>query len=421
MQRLTFNLSQDDVPDYWYNLPAKYPDFPQPRGDSSSMEVLQKVLPSEVLRLEMSRDEKVKIPEELRELYVKVGRPTPLIRANRFEELFDGWLRIYLKMESYTYSGSHKINSALAHVYFAKKDNAKFVSTETGAGQWGSAVALAGALHEVKSYVFMVRSSYNAKPYRRYMIKMYGGEVNPSPSPLTEFGRKLLEKDPNDPGTLGIAISEAVEYALKNGGKYVVGSVVNSDIMFKTVAGIEAMKQMELAGESPDAIIGVVGGGSNYGGLAFPFVGMGDKGIRYIAAGSSEIPKMTKGEYRYDYPDTAKLLPQLKMYTVGYDIKIPPIYAGGLRYHAVAPMLSLLMSKGIVEARDYSQEESFRWAKLFTEKEGYIPAPETSHALPILKELEEWAKSEGKKKSVLISFSGHGLLDLANYADVLKL
>lgn len=254
-------------------------------------------------------------------------------------------------------------------------------------------------------------------------MMMYGAEVNPSPSDLTDFGRELLSKDPNNPGSLGIAISEAVKYAMDNGGKYVVGSVVNSDIMFKTIAGMEAKVQMEEIGEDPDYIIGVVGGGSNYAALAYPFLGeelrKGEVKRKYIASGSTEVPKMTQGIYKYDFPDTAMVLPQLKMYTIGSNFIPPPIYAGGLRYHAVAPTLSLLMSKGIVEARDYGQEETFKWAKLFAETEGYIPAPETAHALPILGEIAEKAKKNREKKTVLISFSGHGLLDLGNYADVL--
>ncbi|TRN00055.1 TrpB-like pyridoxal phosphate-dependent enzyme, partial [Sulfolobus sp. F1] len=357
------------------------------------------------------------------ERYLQVGRPTPIIRAKRLEEYLGNVVKIYLKMESYTYTGSHKINSALAHVYYATQDGANFVTTETGAGQWGSSVALASALFNIKAHVFMVRTSYFAKPYRRYLMQMYGAEVHPSPSDLTDFGRELLAKDPNHPGSLGIAISEAVKYAEEHGGKYVVGSVVNSDIMFKTIAGLEAKKQMEMIGEDPDYIIGVVGGGSNYAALAYPFLGdelrSGKVRRKYIASGSLEVPKMTKGVYKYDYPDTAKLLPKLKMYSIGSDFVPPPVYAGGLRYHGVAPTLSLLMNKGIVEARDYSQEESFKWAKLFSQIEGYVPAPETSHALPIIEEIVKEAKKSGEKKIILVSFSGHGLLDLGNYASVL--
>ncbi|MEM0363307.1 MAG: TrpB-like pyridoxal phosphate-dependent enzyme [Sulfolobaceae archaeon] len=423
--KIRIDLPQDQIPTEWYNilpdLPEELPPPLDPTG--KSLTILKEVLPSKVLELEFSKERYVKIPEEVLERYLQVGRPTPIIRAKRLEEYLGNSIKIFLKMESYTYTGSHKINSALAHVYYAKLDDAKFVTTETGAGQWGSAVALASALFKIKAHVFMVRTSYFAKPYRRYMMQMYGAEVHPSPSDLTDFGRSLLAKDPNHPGSLGIAISEAVTYAKDHGGKYVVGSVVNSDIMFKTIAGMEAVKQMELAGEDPDYIIGVVGGGSNYAALAYPFLGeeLRSKRIRrkYIASGSLEVPKMTKGVYKYDYPDTAKLLPMLKMYTIGSDFVPPPVYAGGLRYHAVAPTLSLLMSKGIVEPRDYSQEESFKWAKLFSELEGYIPAPETSHALPILKEIADEAKKSNEKKTVLVSFSGHGLLDLGNYASVL--
>ncbi|MFP3205193.1 MAG: TrpB-like pyridoxal phosphate-dependent enzyme [Metallosphaera yellowstonensis] len=422
---LRYDLHQDEIPKEWYNI---LPDLPEPLPPpldetGKSFEVLKKVLPSEVLRLEFSNDRYVKVPEEVVERYLQVGRPTPLIRARRLEDKLGNRVRIFMKMESHTYTGSHKINSALAHVYYAKKDGVNFVTTETGAGQWGSSVSLASALFGLKAYVFMVRASYFAKPYRRYMMQMYGAEVHPSPSDLTEFGRKLLRENPQHSGSLGIAISEAVEYASEKGGKYVVGSVVNSDIMFKTIAGLEAKKQMEMTGYDPDFVIGVVGGGSNFAALAYPFLGeelrKGERKRRYIAAGSSEVPKMTKGEYKYDYPDTAKILPKLKMYSIGSDFVPPPVYAGGLRYHGVAPTLSLLMSKGIVEARDYSQEESFRWAKMFSEIEGWIPAPETSHALPILKEIADEARQKNVTYTVLLSFSGHGLLDLANFADVL--
>jgi len=422
---LRYDLHQDEIPKEWYNI---LPDLPEPLPPpldetGKSFEVLKKVLPSEVLRLEFSNDRYVKVPEEVVERYLQVGRPTPLIRARRLEEKLGNRVRIFMKMESHTYTGSHKINSALAHVYYAKKDGVNFVTTETGAGQWGSSVSLASALFGLKAYVFMVRASYFAKPYRRYMMQMYGAEVHPSPSDLTEFGRKLLRENPQHSGSLGIAISEAVEYAAEKGGKYVVGSVVNSDIMFKTIAGLEAKKQMEMTGYDPDFVIGVVGGGSNFAALAYPFLGeelrKGERKRRYIAAGSSEVPKMTKGEYKYDYPDTARILPKLKMYSIGSDFVPPPVYAGGLRYHGVAPTLSLLMSKGIVEARDYSQEESFRWAKMFSEIEGWIPAPETSHALPILKEIADEARQKNVTYTVLLSFSGHGLLDLANFADVL--
>ncbi len=420
-----YDLSQDEIPSSWYNILSDLPEpLPQPQDPTGkAFEVLKQALPSKDLENEFSTERYIKIPDEVIERYLQVGRPTPIIRAKKLEEYLGGYIKIYMKMESHTYTGSHKINSAIPHVYYAELDNAKFVSTETGAGQWGSAVALASALFKMKAYVFMVRTSYFAKPYRKYMIEMYGAEIHPSPSDFTEYGREILKKDPNNPGSLGIAITDAITYALNNGGKYLVGSVVNSDILYKTIAGQEAKVQMEKIGEDPDYIIGVVGGGSNYAALAYPFLGdelrSGKIRRKYIASGSLEVPKMTKGVYKYDYPDTGKVLPMLKMYTIGYDFIPPAVYAGGLRYHAVAPSLSLLMNKGIVESRDYSQEEAFKWARIFSEVEGWIPAPETSHALPILKEIADNAKKEGEKKTVLVSFSGHGLLDLGNYADVL--
>ncbi|NON63068.1 TrpB-like pyridoxal phosphate-dependent enzyme [Acidianus sp. RZ1] len=421
--KIRIDLPQDEIPTQWYNIVPRLPEkLPPPKDDSGKgIELLKTVLPSKVLEYEFSNEEYVKIPEEVLERYLQVNRPTPIIRAKRLEEYLGGNLRIYLKMEAFTYTGSHKINSALAHVFFAKQDGANFVSTETGAGQWGSAVALAAALFRVPGHVFMVRTSFFAKPYRKYMMQMYGAYPHPSPSDLTDYGRSILKQDPNHPGSLGIAISEAITYARDHGGKYVVGSVTNADIMFKTIAGMEAVKQMEMIGEDPDYIIGVVGGGSNYAALAYPFLGRelakGNVRRTYIASGSLEVPKMTKGVYKYDYPDTAKLLPEFMMYTIGSDFVPPPVYAGGLRYHAVAPTLSLLMKEGIVKSRDYNQDEAFKWAQLFSQLEGYIPAPETSHALPILKEIAE--RANGEKRTVLVSFSGHGLLDLGNYGEVL--
>jgi len=424
--RYRIDLPQDEIPTHWYNILADLPEPLPPPVDPDNgkrLEVLKQVIPSEPLRLEFSTERFIKIPEEVLERYPQVGRPTPLVRAKRFEEYLNAPVKIYLKMEGYTYTGSHKINSALAWVYYALKDNARFVTTETGAGQWGSAVALAAALFKIKAHIFMVRASYFAKPLRRYLMEMYGAEVHPSPSDLTDFGRKLLSENPNHPGSLGIAITESAEYSLKHGGKYVVGSVINTDILFKTIAGLEAKKQLELIGEDPDVMIGVVGGGSNWGGAFYPFIGdelrSGKVRRRYIAVGAIEVPKVTKGVYKYDDPDTGKVLPQLKMYTIGADFVPPPIYAGGLRYHAVAPTLSYLMSKGWVEGRDYDQETVFKMAQIFAQVEGYVPAPETAHVLPVVKEIADEARRTGERHTILISFSGHGLLDLSNYADVL--
>jgi tryptophan synthase beta chain len=420
------DLPPDEIPDHWYNILADLPEPlppPQDPDNGKRFDLLKRVVPSEPLSFEFSTERFINIPEEVRERYLQVGRPTPLIRARRFEEYLDAPVKIYLKMEGYTYTGSHKVNSALAWVYYALKDGASLVTTETGAGQWGSAVALAAALFKVKAHIFMVKASYYAKPLRRFLIQMYGASVHPSPSELTEFGRRLLKENPNHPGSLGVAITEAAEYALKNNGKYVVGSVINADIMFKTVAGLEAKRQLELIGEDPDVMIGVVGGGSNWGGAFYPFIGdelrSGKVRRRYIAVGALEVPKVTKGIYRYDDPDAGRVLPQLKMYTIGSDFIPPPIYAGGLRYHAVAPTLSYLMSKGYVEGRDYDQEMVFKMAQIFAQVEGYVPAPETAHTLPAIKEIADEAKRTGERKTILVSFSGHGLLDLGNFADVL--
>jgi pyridoxal-phosphate dependent TrpB-like enzyme len=410
------DLKQDDMPGEWYNIIPDLPEqLPMPKDPSGkAIDTLKKVIPAKVLQDEFTQERRVKIPDDLRELYFQVGRPTPIIRARRFEKIFNAPIEIYMKMESYTYSGSHKINSALVQAYYSNQEGVSFVTTETGAGQWGIAVALASTLNNLKAKIFMVSSSYHQKSYRVTMMKMLGSEVYDSPSNLTSTGKELMKDEKNRNGSLGIAISEAVEYALENNGRYNVGSVVNADILYKTIAGLEAKKQLDIAGIEPDYIIGVVGGGSNYSGLAFPFY-EDHRNINYIAAGSSEVPKMTKGIYEYDYPDTGKILPMLKMFTIGSDFIPPPIYSGGLRYHGVAPTLSILMKRGIVSARDYDQDTIFRYAELYSRTEGYIPAPETSHALPIIKEIADQAKKENKKKRVLMSFSGHGLLDLGSY------
>lgn len=411
------DLPQEEMPDKWYNIIPDLPEELPPPLDTTgkSIETLKNVIPAKVLEHEFASDRFVKMPEELKELYFQVGRPTPIIRARRFEKYFDAPVEIYMKMEGYTFSGSHKINSAIAQAFYSKLEGVSLITTETGAGQWGIAVALASALNDLSAKIFMVGASYYQKAYRVTMMRMLGSDVNPSPSALTNIGRELMKNERNRNGSLGIAISEAVEYALEHNGRYNVGSVVNADIMYKTIAGLEAKKQLESIGVEPDYVIGVVGGGSNYSGLAFPFY-MDHKNIEFIAAGSSEVPKMTRGEYKYDFPDTGKILPMLKMYTIGYDFIPPPIYSGGLRYHGVAPTLSLLMKKGIVKPRDYDQDTIFKYAELYSRLEGYIPAPETSHALPIIKEIADIAKKEGKKKTVLMSFSGHGLLDLGSYA-----
>lgn len=415
---IRFDLPQDEMPDRWYNI---LPDLPEPLPPpkditGKSIDVLRNVIPKKVLEHEFSEEREVAIPDDVRELYFQVGRPTPVVRAKRFERLFNSPIEIYMKMEGYTYSGSHKINSAIVQAYYSKMDGVSFVTTETGAGQWGIAVALASTLNHLKAKIFMVGASYRQKLYRVTMMRMLGADVYSSPSSVTNVGRELMKNEKMMNGSLGIAISEAVEYALENGGKYNVGSVVNADIMYKTIAGLEARKQLEINGIEPDYIIGVVGGGSNFSGLAFPFY-RDYRNIEYIAAGSLEVPKMTRGEYRYDYPDTGRILPQLMMYTIGHEFIPPPIYSGGLRYHGVAPTLSILMKNGIVSPRDYDQKTVFKYAELYARTEGYIPAPETSHALPIIKEIAEEAKKDGKKR-ILMSFSGHGLLDLGSYAEM---
>ncbi|RLG87021.1 MAG: TrpB-like pyridoxal phosphate-dependent enzyme, partial [Thermoprotei archaeon] len=320
-------------------------------------------------------------------------------------------------------TGSHKINTAIAQAYFNKIEGIERIVTETGAGQWGSALSLAGALTGLRVRVFMVRVSYYQKPYRRVLMQLYGAEVYPSPSKLTEFGRKLLREDPNHPGSLGIAISEALEDVLSDEkARYCLGSVLNHVLLHQTVIGLEAMKQLEVIGEYPDVVIGCVGGGSNFAGIAYPFLEhrlRGKREIKFIAAEPKACPSLTQGEYRYDFGDTAQLTPLLKMYTVGHRYRVPPIHAGGLRYHGAAPSLSLLIHEGFIEARAYDQVEVFEAARIFAQTEGIVPAPETAHAVKAVLDVALEAKRRNEEITILFNLSGHGLLDLSAYEEFL--
>ncbi len=413
-----------EVPKNWYNI---IPDLPRPvppprdppGAEFSRIELLLRILPREVIRLETSVERFVKIPEEVREALEELGRPTPLLRARRLEEKLRTPARIYYKYEGVLPTGSHKVNTAVAQAFYAAEEGVEGLSTETGAGQWGSALALGAAMYGLKALVFMVRCSYYQKPYRRVLMKLYGADVVPSPSGLTETGRRVLREDPDSPGSLGVAISEAIEYALEKGWRYAIGSVFNAVLVHQSVIGLEAKAQMELLGEGPDVVVGCVGGGSNFAGLAYPFIGeelaKGRVERRYVAVTPREVPKFTRGQYKYDYPDKACMLPLIKMHSLGKDFTPPPIYSGGLRYHGVAPTLSILVEEGLVEPREYEQDEVFAAAKLFAETEGFLPAPETAHAVKAVIDEALEARRKGEERVILFCFSGHGLLDLSSY------
>ena len=420
--------TEDVLPDKWYNilpdLPEPLPPPRKPDGSVVSPKELEAIFPRSLVEQETSTKRWIAIPEELRSIYLEIGRPTPLLRARRLEEALSTPARIYFKYEGVLPTGSHKINTALAQAYYNRLEGTKRLTTETGAGQWGSALALAGAMFGLKVRVYMVRISYEQKPYRRIVMQAYGAEVVPSPSPYTAAGRRILEKDPDSPGSLGIAISEAIEDALKNPDtKYSLGSVLNHVLLHQTVIGLEAKRQLEALGEYPDVVIGAVGGGSNYAGLAYPFIYdrlRGKAETRFIAVEPRAAPSMTRGEYRYDFGDTAGMTPLLKMHTLGHRFVPPPIHAGGLRYHGIAPTLSILVNHGIVEPVAYKQTEVFEAAVFFARTEGIIPAPESAHAVKAAIDVALEAKKRGEKITILFNLSGHGLLDLKGYQDYLE-
>lgn len=385
---------------------------------------LAAIFPQSLIAQEMLTEETVEIPDEVRQLYA-MYRPTPVVRARRLEKVLDTPAHIYYKNEASTLSGSHKINTALVQAYYNKQEGIKKLTTETGAGQWGSALSIACHFFGLQCEVFMVRVSYDQKPYRKYIMQIFGAKVHASPSLETTFGRTLLKKDADHRGSLGIAISEALEKAAQDEKtKYALGSVLNHVILHQTVIGQEAKKQMEIAGEYPDTIVGCVGGGSNFCGFAIPFlidkISGNKPHLQALAVESSSCPKMTQGEYRYDFGDTARMTPLLKMETLGSDFIPPPLHAGGLRYHGNAPILSFLNREGITTARSYDQNEVFEAGVTFAQAEGIIPAPESAHAIKAAIDEAEKAKKEGKKKVILFNLSGHGLLDLKGYDEFFR-
>lgn len=417
-------LNEDEMPKAWYNVvpdlpkppaPVLHPGTKQPVGPDD----LAPLFPMALIMQEVSADRYIEIPEPIRAVY-RQWRPSPLFRARQLEKALDTPARIYYKYEGVSPAGSHKPNTAVAQAWYNKQEGVKKIVTETGAGQWGSSLAMAGAFFGIEVEVFMVKVSYNQKPYRRHMMGTFGATVHASPSELTDAGKGILAKDPGNLGSLGIAISEAVEMVAKSGGKakYSLGSVLNHVLLHQTIIGEESLLQMAQADDYPDVVIGCVGGGSNMAGLVFPFVGEARrKGLktRFLAAEPMACPSLTKGIYAYDFGDTVGMTPLVKMHTLGHDFMPAGIHAGGLRYHGMSPLISLLHDEGIVEAQAYYQRACFEAGVKFARTEGIIPAPESTHAICAALEEAEAAKREGKERVILFNLSGHGHFDMASY------
>ncbi|MGK9475342.1 TrpB-like pyridoxal phosphate-dependent enzyme [Melioribacter sp. OK-6-Me] len=417
-------LEQSKMPTHYYNILADLPvpmDPPlnpvtkQPAGP----EDLSAIFPMDLIMQEVSTERYIEIPDEVRDLY-RISRPTPLIRAANLEKVLDTPAKIYFKYEGANPTGSHKTNTSYAQAYYNKKAGIKKLVTETGAGQWGSALSMACKHFGLECEVFMVKVSYNQKPYRRTFMKLFGATVHASPTNLTNAGRKVLEADPDSPGSLGIAISEAIEVAVqRDDTNYSLGSVLNHVLLHQTIIGEEAKLQMEMVDDYPDIVIGCAGGGSNFAGIAFPFVkdklSGAKKNLEVIAVEPASCPSLTKGKYEYDFGDEAGMTPLLKMYTLGHDFIPPKIHAGGLRYHGMAPSISLLYNQGIISASAYEQLEVFKAAQIFAQTEGIVPAPESSHAVKEVVEQALRCKETGEAKTILFNLSGHGFLDLGAY------
>lgn len=420
-----FLLPEDQIPESWYNiqadmpnptLPPLHPGTKQPIGPAD----LAPLFPMELIKQEVSQERWIEIPEAVREAY-KIWRPTPLYRAYNFEKLLDTPAKIYYKYEGVSPAGSHKPNTAIPQAYYNKMEGVKKITTETGAGQWGSALSFACQMFGIELEVYMVKISYEQKPYRKLMMNTWGAKVFSSPTNLTESGRKILAEDPNSPGSLGIAISEAVERAATNADtKYALGSVLNHVLMHQTVIGLEAVKQMEMAGDFPDIVIAPFGGGSNFAGIAFPFLRLNlqeGKKVRCIAVEPASCPKLTKGEFRYDFGDSVGLTPLLPMYTLGHTFVPDPIHAGGLRYHGAGAIVSQLLKDKVIEAQSVHQLSCFDAGVKFANAEGIIPAPEATHGIAAVVREALKAKVEGTPKTILFNLCGHGHFDMSAYED----
>ncbi|MEM2083915.1 MAG: TrpB-like pyridoxal phosphate-dependent enzyme [Nitrososphaerota archaeon] len=423
-------LDTEELPKEWYNilpdLPEKLPEPKDPENEQSRIKLLPRIFLKTCLEQEFSNERWIKIPEELRELLIRSGRPRPLFRAIGLEKALKlpKNIKIFYKSEFYSPTGSHKVNTALAQCFYAKEEGNETVVTETGAGQWGSALSYAASLLDLKCRVYWVRAAHDMKPERKILMLSYGAEVLSSPSNRTEYGRNILKEDSNHPGSLGIAISESIEDVSKSEKTvYCVGSVLNFVLLHQTIIGLETIKQFEKIDLKPTIMIGCLGGGSNFGGFVLPWIGKMIKNkekIRFIASQSIEAPNLVKGEYRYDFADHARKTPLLKMYTLGHEYIGKSIYAEGLRYHAAAPIISLLKHLGFIEAVTYTQEEVIKAAKLFVKSEGFIPAPESSYAIKAAIDEALKAKRENREEVIAFNISGHGFLDMKFYEEVSK-
>lgn len=418
-------LTEQEVPEFWYNILADMPNKPLPplhpgTREPIGPEALAPLFPMELIKQEVSVEKWVPIPDAVRDVYT-LWRPTPLYRAYALEKALDTPAKIYYKYEGVSPAGSHKPNTAVPQAYYNQQEGVKRITTETGAGQWGSALAFACNLFGIECEVYMVKISYDHKPYRKMMMNTWGAKVYASPTDHTQAGRKILAEDPNSPGSLGIAISEAVERAaFDENTKYALGSVLNHVLMHQTVIGQEALKQMEKAGDMPDIVVAPFGGGSNFAGIAFPFLRLNfeeGRNIRCIAAEPSSCPKLTRGVFRYDFGDTVGMTPLLPMYTLGHNFVPAPIHAGGLRYHGAGVIVSQLLKDQLIEARAHEQLECFESGVLFARTEGIIPAPEATHALATVVQEAQRCKEEGVSRTILFNLCGHGHFDLKAYED----
>jgi len=423
-----FVLDESRIPRAYYNIAADLPVAPPPvlqpgTGQPIGPDDLAPLFPMALIGQVVSKDREIEIPEPVRQAYT-LYRPSPLYRAHRLEKVLDTPAHIYYKYEGVSPAGSHKPNTAIAQAFYNKEQGVKRLATETGAGQWGSALALAGSLFGLEVKVYMVRVSYDQKPYRRIFMETYGAEVVPSPSIDTKYGRQLLEADPEHPGSLGIAISEAIEDVVTSKDtKYSLGSVFDFVLLHQTVIGLEAREQMEMAGEKPDILIGCIGGGSNFAGFAFPFIGeklRGENDYRVIAVEPEAAPSVSRGKYAYDFGDTGQMTPLVKMHTLGHDFVPEPIHAGGLRYHGMAPLVSLLADQGVIEAVAVHQRPTFEAGVQFARAEGILPAPESNHAIKVAIDEAIRCREEGTSKVIAFNLSGHGHFDLSAYEKYLS-
>ena len=426
-QTKKINLTEDEIPENWYNIVADMPNKPRPplhpaTHEPIGPEMLAPLFPMALIMQEVSQERYVAIPEEVRDIY-KIWRPTPMFRATGLEKALGTPAKIYYKYEGVSPAGSHKPNTAVPQAYYNKMEGVKRITTETGAGQWGSALSFACSHFGIECEVFMVKVSYEGKPYRKIMMNTWGATVHSSPSTLTNAGKQILAGDPNSPGSLGIAISEAVERAMmEDSTKYALGSVLNHVLMHQTIIGEECIKQLEKAGDFPDIVIAPFGGGSNFAGIAFPFLRYnleGKKKVRCIAVEPTSCPKLTRGVFRYDFGDTVGMTPLIPMYTLGHNFIPAPIHAGGLRYHGAGAIVSQLLNDGLIEAASINQIECFEAGMLFARTEGIIPAPEANHAIAqVIREAEK-CKEEGVSKTILFNLCGHGNFDMGSYEQFL--